>query len=107
MVTEIDDLFAAPDLIPEEIGCGFDGGAMAGGGVSQVDPRIAQRRINQPRTSGLVQSGSKQVARITISPLLDPQSRGMALIQEELSGAWTRVLKMIGRLPGRRPSIRA
>ena len=65
MVKQHDDLFTAPDLIPEEIGCGFDGCAMTGGSVAQVDARIAQRRIDQLRASGLVQRGSKQVARIS------------------------------------------
>ena len=36
MVKQHDDLLAAPDLIPEEIGCGFDGCPMTDGGIAQV-----------------------------------------------------------------------
>src|SRR6202163_4110580 len=36
MMKQHDDLLAAPDLIPEEIGCGFDGCPMTDRGIAQV-----------------------------------------------------------------------
>jgi hypothetical protein len=103
MVKQHDDLLAAPNLIPEEICCGFDGRAMTGRGVAQVDARIAQRRIDQLRASGLVQARSRKVARISMAPLLDPESRRRALIQEQPSGTRTWVFQMIGHSRGAVP----
>ena len=76
MVEQDDYLFAAPYLIAQKLGRGFERGALAFGGIPQVEAASAQRVINELGVSGLLQRASankSQGYRLIPSATMSPE----------------------------------